>query len=545
LQNGREYKNYPESQFNDVPRMAITQSKLLLTYSNNEFNLKYIESAPAPTLERSATIGNIDNRPARTYEEFLRKKTENMSSGGKEERAQLFHDQVQAIETENRFKNLEVFTPDRDIRLLRINMNEIENARGAKPNLKQNVKEHVNTLFDQEYQYLGERSDLYKTSYNPYELNQHIAEVKDNKQSEHINGYLNKTESGIPNDTYEHRPKLFAHKVFMDFHDKKRAQQEQGLLYPSGLAHPIIQEDGFVLKQTEYGGNYNTKKFLQENEFSTQRLTDPIYQPINKAELDYQNVALKSRVEDVALNDYKAGINSNPKDLYSAQDKLDAYDKQNKAARQSEYPRLSGPLDKPFESIYSADNINEHGNGYTKRFETRVYNSPFAQSGPNYEPLHSDLTTLAEIEQKKREDGSKTVREEPINRAPVTIKDRSRATVSRRVTDVLKENQPISIHQKDYSQYTYTSEEPCPQNDFNKKVEYTTELFSYDKPHQSRLTTLQDKWTKTDAQKKFLSEYTGVTADQRENKNLYKKPHFISPVSCANANLKKEKLKTK
>ena len=469
-----------------------------------------------------------------------------MSTAGKEERSQLFHDQVQAMETQNRFKNLELITPDRDIRLLRVNMNEIENARGAKPNLKQNFKEHVNTLYDQEYKYLGERSDLYKTSYNPYELNQHIAEVKDNQQSAHINGFLNKTESGIPNDTYEHRPKLFAHKVFMDFHDKKRAALEQGLLNPTGLANPLLQEDGFILKQTEYGGNYNTKKFLQENEFSTQRLTDPIYQQIDKAELDYQNVALKSKVEEVALNDYKAGINPNPNDLYGAQDKVDAIDKYNKTVRQSEYPRYSGPLKEPYEKIYSSNDIIEHGNGYQNRFESRVYDSPFTQSKSNYEPLHSDLKMLAEMEQKKRSDelDNKT-NNETGNRAPISIKDRSRATVSRRVTEVLKEKYPISIHEKDYSQYSYRSEEPCPKNDFYKNIEYTTELFSYDQPHQSRLTTLQDNWTKTGAQKKFLSEYKIDTADLRENKNLYKKPHFISPVSCANANLKKERLKTK
>ena len=450
------------------------------------------------------------------------------------------------METENRFKNLELITPDRDIRLLRINMNEIENARGAKPNLKQNLKDHVNTLYNQEYQYLGERSGLYKTSYNPFELNQHITDTKDNRQSTTINGYFNnKLDAGLPNDSYEHRPKLFAHKVFMDFHNNKRALLEEGLLNPTIHSQPIKQENGFILKQSEYGENFNTKKFLQENEFNTQRLTDPIYQPLDKAELNYQNITLKSKAEEVALNDYKAGLSSDPKDYFGAQEKIDAVDKYNKEVRQVEYPRYSGPLKEPYETIYSANNIIEHGNGYEKRFESRVYDSPFVlHQTANYEPLNSDLNTLNEIEKKmkKEEEVNGATKDNSVTskRDPVTIIDHNRGRVSRRVDDVLKEKLPISIHQKYYSQYSYQKEAPCSKNTFYEPIEYTKEVFSYDKPHQSRLTTLQDKWTKSDAQNKFLSDYSTPTADLRQNKNLYKKPHFISPVSCANANLKKE-----
>lgn len=298
------------------------------------------------------------------------------------------------------------------------------------------------------------------------------------------------------------------------------------------------------------------KKFLQEHEFDTQRLTEPLYRPLDKAELAYQNITLKSKVDEVALNDYKAGLNPNPNDYNRAQDKVDAIDRYNKYVKQQEYPRLVGPIPpEPYESIYCAEKIIEHGDGYKKRTDLRVYDSPFVHPQAKYEPLKTDIQTLHESELKKQQH-LKSVNENYIalNESAkaaaaanaIPLKDKTLERVSRKVNEVIKEKFPISIHEKDYSQYSYQSEEKCPKNTFYESIEYTTQPKIYEQLHQSRLTTLQDRWNKSQAQNQFLKQYPIPSADLRDNIRVGKKLVTISPLTASKnlADLEKQALKS-
>ena len=64
-----------------------------------------------------------------------------------------YHDRIQRMQVENRKHEIDLITPERDLRLLRIKNAELEKSRGAQPNLKQNVSAHVKTLYDQVLQF--------------------------------------------------------------------------------------------------------------------------------------------------------------------------------------------------------------------------------------------------------------------------------------------------------------------------------------------------------------------------------------------------------
>lgn len=465
--------------------------------------------------------------------------------GEKEEFKNYIHDQNQKLELANRQKELELISPDRDIRLLRIKYDKLENSQGTRPILKQNVSDHVKTLYEQEAKYLGERAELYQTSYDPYKLGAHVVSNKSDNQPVTIGGYSNKKDVVIPGDSYEHRPKLFADKVFND-HKNNREALEANLLDPRISAQPVRQENGFILKQSVYGDTFNTKKYLQENEFSTQRLTEPLYVSKDAAELDYQDIALKSKADELALNDYKAGITDNPKDVFRAQFVIDEVERYEKSLRNNQYPRLSGPLNDPYEPIYNTTEICETSDGFKNRETLRVYDSPYSSAKPTYEALHVDLKTLAEIEQKKKEHEARVAQElanekQNSDQNDATIKDYSRDRVARRHNDPIRSQFPISVYQNNYSKIEFVHEEKCAPNDYYERIHYTDMKEPvYKKPHASRFIELRDKWSKTSAQQKFLNHYSTPTVDLRQNIKTGKKQILASPIVAArNAIVKK------
>lgn len=206
-------------------------------------------------------------------------KSANKLSDEKQKMVQEHHERMQRMIYQNRKKEIDLIRPQEDIRLLRIKHAELENARGAKPNLKQNVKQHVNTLYDQESKYLGERAELYKTDiYNPYLLKQYVETVKVDPAQKPV-AYMSNgvgcasqrevyvTPQDPPMNTRPHRPTLFADQVFHDYNELKRAPLESVLTNPNLSAHPKVQENGYYHQQTTYGGSYNTKKFLQGKKY--------------------------------------------------------------------------------------------------------------------------------------------------------------------------------------------------------------------------------------------------------------------------------------
>ena len=85
---------------------------------------------------------------------------------------------------------------------------------------------------------------------------------------------------------------------------------------PSVLSSNTLQENGITHKQTTFGGDYNTKKFLQEHDPTISKTTLE-YIPKDQAELDHQNIVLKSNVDNLALKNHKNGTTPNV-DLHTA-----------------------------------------------------------------------------------------------------------------------------------------------------------------------------------------------------------------------------------
>lgn len=505
MEAGREYKSYPEIKFNQV---------------NKEPSLK-------PKREKSASSRASLKKSAKSITE-------------KAAREKYLHDKHQRIELLNRFKNLSFIKPENDIKVLRKKHDELE--KGGKAALKQNVADHVKTFYNQESKYLSERTELYKTSYNPYELKQFIEMSKPNRDSLSIDGVSCRENVVIPGDSYEHRPKLFADRVFGEFDKKKRAPLEDKLVNPQTYTNDKIQEDGFIHKQSIYGDSYNTKKFLQENQLVSNRLTEPNYQQLDTTDLDYQDITLKSKVDKVALNDFKAGYTDNI-DYHHAREIVELVDSQAKKRELETYPRLVGPIKKPYEEVYSSSKIVEHSDGASNRFYDRVYDSPFTEDKKaEYEPLESDLKILNEQEQKRLkqlQDDNKKLQEkleETFKQASedgYSIRNKMENIRAREIDGILAEQQRLSTYRQNYTFSGYAEKPNSEAKSFYDSIEYTELPFLFEQQHRSRLISLQDKWSKSDSQKRFLSAHPQPTVDLRDNYKVGKRPVFISPIQAA------------
>ena len=211
METGRDYQNFPDFNYRSNPHVQLMSAK---------------------SLERSNTMPDLSKLDGNAYRSKSANFAQNKLEIEKEKINAENHSRIQGVLTENRRHEVDLITPDRDIRLLRIKMGELENARGAKPNLKQTNRQHINTFYNQEGKYFGERAQLYRTPvYNPYLVKQYVEAVKaDPKISANFqSGSANQSQANfqMPNDSYEHRPKLFAHKVFGDYELLKRSPLEQ------------------------------------------------------------------------------------------------------------------------------------------------------------------------------------------------------------------------------------------------------------------------------------------------------------------------------
>lgn len=458
------------------------------------------------------------------------------------------HQRIQAIQVENRKNDIDLITPDRDIRLLRLKYSELEKSRGAQPNLKQNVQPHVNTLYQQESKYYGERAQLYRTQvYNPYLVKQYIESVKAEPQISTNytsgSGMASQANFQMPNDSYENRPKLFAHKVFSDYELLKRNPLEQSLTEPNLSASLNVQENGQILQQTTYGGSYNTKKFQQEHEPSPSRTSSELlYRPLESGELEYQNIAIKSATDHVALQNYKNGL-SNNLDFHAARDLVDANDKKQKEFEKYQYPRLAGPMPpEPYETIYCADKISEMSDGNSKRFYTRVYDSPNSVPNVRYEPLRADLQAMSQYEAKAIRDQQinqehiKKLEQNVIRRAngnEISFTDRSNETAARRVNEPIVVQQieraeAKSTYMANYTPYTNEQSVTCPPNEYYKPVEYREiQIDSSQLP--KNIIELRDKWSKSLANKSYLDMYQSSCPDLRKNISTGKRRIMEAP----------------
>ncbi len=99
--------------------------------------------------------------------------------------------------------------------------------------------------------------------------------------------------------------------------------------------------------------------------------------------------------------------------------------------------------------------------------------------------------------------------------------------------EVHKDNFNISNYADDFKAFYYAPKEKCSTNKYHENLQYAETNPFLDINTPSRLTLMQDKWSKSDAQMKFLAKYPVTSADLRENFRKAKKPVFISPNMAA------------
>lgn len=459
---------------------------------------------------------------------------------------QEHHDRIQNLQYVNRHKEIENINAKNDIRVLRLKTEALENSRGHHPNLKQNIKPHVSSFYDQERKFLGERAELYKSqSYNPHLVKQYVESVEhDSKVSASLsNGSAFPSRKDVFIENYEHRPKLFSDKVFNDFRVLSRAPLENILKNPNHSAEPVLQENGLILQQSTYGQSFNTKKFLQENPLVGTNHSDLHYAKLDQAELDHQNITLKSRADHIALNEYRIG-NSGPGDLNKANkivEKLDA------ESNKKEYPRYVGSTP-PYEPLYCTNEITEMSDGYSKRDYQRVYDSPFVNPTKNYEPLKTDLDAMKKYETKvfnemvKQAEDEKNLTEKNISDSYVRIThiDKSQEQTSRKpldkITEIRRDQYPVSVYQSSYTPYSFDIQKSCPPNQFYKDINYSqapdTDARISNESVPTDLVNLQDKWSKSLAHKNYHLAHPGGLADLRENIHVGKKIIYEAPANA-------------
>jgi hypothetical protein len=466
------------------------------------------------------------------------------------------HDRLVKLELTNRKKEIDAIKPANDIRILRIKHKELENGRGAKPNLKQNINQHVNTLYQNESKYLGERAELYRTEvYNPYALKAYVEGLKDEPKvaANFTNGagLPSQNNISITEEKNEKEPKLFADKVFTDFKNLKRETLERKLTMPEISSSQVVQENGLVQKQSTYGQSYNTKKYLQENELiGFKNTSEPLYKSIDQADINYQDITLKSAADLVALNDYKSGLTSESNNLTRAHEIVSQKMDELKEHEKLQYPRLVGPIPPfPYEEIYCNKEISEMSDGYSKRFYQRVYESPHLKNTTQgrYALLESDIQAMEKYEtnlyenlkqnEKYINELNETILRESQNKQ-ITHTDMKTDRPRRALDNMsvkLREQHNISTYTNSYLPYEYKAQENCPQNEFFKNVSYADPIIKKLNNEQlpNNLISLQDKWSKSLANKIYNSTYSQKSPDLRENIHNGKKQIKDSPLVAA------------
>lgn len=542
IEKGNNYINLPENNYQNNPQVTTFKSKFKKVNNIIIFSIltgiEFDRSKTMPNLLRKNTDASNLKKP---------KTSANKLDAEKQKILQEHHDRIQNLQYVNRHKEIENINAKNDIRVLRQKTQALENSRGHHPNLKQNIKPHVSSFYDQERKFLGERAELYKSqSYNPHLVKQYVESVQhDSKVSATLsNGGAFPSQKDVFIENYEHRPKLFSDKVFNDFKILSRAPLENILKNPNHSAEPVLQENGLIQQQSTYGQSYNTKKFLQENPLVGTNHSNLHYVKLDQAELDHQDITLKSRADYIALNEYRLG-NSGPGDLNNANKIIEKLDTEN---NEKKYPRYVGTAP-PYEPLYCTTQITEMSDGYSKRDYQRVYDSPYVNPPTiNYEPLKSDLDAMKKYQTKVFSEMAKQVEDEKnlIEKhtsdscVRITHIDKSQEQTSRKpldkITEIRRDQNPVSVYQASYTPFSFDIQKPCPPNQFYKDISYSqapnADARISNESVPTDLVNLQDTWSKSLAHKNYHLAHPGGLADLRENIHSGKKIIYEAPANA-------------
>ena len=257
-------------------------------------------------------------------------------------------------------------------------------------------------------------------------------------------------------------------------------------------------------------------------------------------------------MDQVALSDLKNGLTQDINNTRRAQDFVDKYDKEKLELERSQYPRSVGPVPpEPYETFYCSPEISEQSDGYKKPVYSRVYDSPNVNPANRYEPLRSDLQAMALYEAKEtanaiqHQQHLEQMRHDILQKAEqahISHADLSKNKTQRRDTDkitkLVHEQMPTSTYASSYTPYASSTLQHCPPNQFYHDIEYTEKFAS--KSSESfqnlpvNLNQMQDKWSKTLANKRYHSAYsTAKDVDLRENIRAGKKIIREAPANAA------------
>ena len=265
----------------------------------------------------------------------------------------------------------------------------------------------------------------------------------------------------------------------------------------------------------------------------------------------------------MALHDYQNGLTQDPTSTRRAQDFVDKLDKEKLENDRLQYPRLVGPIPpEPYEVFYCTNEISEMSDGYKKPVYARVYDSPHLTANPNqepqhqarFEPLRSDLEAMHAYETKEvsnireHQQHLDQMKQEVLNKSiMITHRDLNHEKTNRRSTDKITkhvhEQLPTSTYASSYTPYTSDSLINCPPNQFYKNREYTENFASRSSDNfqqvnatnlPANLNQMQDKWSKTLANKRYHSAYvTNRNVDLRDNIRAGKKIIKEAPANAA------------
>ena len=385
----------------------------------------------------------------------------------------------QQIEAENRLEQLEVIRPQDNINLLNLKFRTLQHPRHDRPILPQYHDAYVNTFYDQTGAYIQERSGLYHTTtYDPNVLPQSISElqtVQNNQDQENLlKDQNNLTELLADGEQKQNRskPKLFQYKTFAD-HQAMRNRLLSKFRVPqdSDTVDLRVQEGSnpFIQRESVYGQSYNTRKFLQENTLAPQARSDPTRLISTQFNTNLERVR--------SFNSYPTK-STPPADTHHDENTQDEI--------------LLGPFlpPSPYNELYATKYITEQTDGYSRRSTNRVYDSPFKsqqdmlaykyhKKQPTSVPFYHQMTTQLP------------------NSAKVNLSLPGPEIVSRSIEPKLEGH---SIYQRSYKDIAF-HETIAPISD----SKYTSDQnpSSVSQGRQWKLIDLQDRWSKTNAQRRY------------------------------------------
>ncbi|CAF1187624.1 unnamed protein product [Adineta ricciae] len=399
---------------------------------------------------------------------------------------QLYNDHYashQQMEAENRLQQLEVIRPKENLNLLNVKYRHLQNPRHPRPILPQYRDDYVNTFYDQVGNYVQERSGLYHTdSYDPTVLAQAIPELE-NEQNV-VSSSVDETDLGnLLNQGEQNqnrtKPKLFQYRALGDYQNmRNRLLNKLHVPQDAGTVDSRTQEGDkpFIQRESVYGQAYNTRKFLQENALPHHARVDPT----NLMSTKYNTNLERTR----SLNSYA---------LKTAPTKAKSNDH---LVSPDLYPPHTNAL-------YTTNHITEHTDGYVRRPTARVYDSPFqSEQNPSVHQIYQNQ--VAQPQQARSFDPALQMPSQLANSVKVDIRLPGSEMVARFVEPKYETQ---TTYQRSFKDISYQEGQPQGYAQHTEQLRPQTSDVS---SSQRKLTDIQDRWSKTQAQQQYQQENPNV-----------------------------------